>query len=387
MIKIKKIIVNACLLIPITIILIISKFKSINISILDTNRIGHMCLLDYYLAKKKNYNLKSIDIVGYNKKSENKYLIGLYKKKIILLSNYKFIFWLCYSLNYWFKKNNIVNKLDINNVIYTKLTKKTFSISINNDLYIKKLLEKFNLDPNKKFICIHNRDSLYLKKTYPGINFSYHDNRNFKISNIELAAKYFVNNNYNVIRLGSITEESTNSPYIFDYPNTVFNSRKNDLYLLENLSFYFGSDSGIFSLAPLFRKSFSFVNFTTFNVLFKTYYWNNLPSIFKIMINSETKIPLTLNEIYKNNFDQLILNDHFTENNIELIDNSPQDILCLAKEVLSIYENKILYKDMDAILHFMDISKSYSRISNTLMPISNNLICNSFLKNNNFLLK
>tara|TARA_B110000971_G_scaffold220592_1_gene264624 strand:+ start:1892 stop:2992 length:1101 start_codon:yes stop_codon:yes gene_type:complete len=365
----------------------ISKFKSINISILDTDRIGHMCLLDYYLAKKKNYNFKSIDIVGYNKKSENKYLIGLYKKKIILLSSYKLIFWLCYSLNFWFKKNNIVNKLDVNNIIYTKLTKKTFSISIDNDLYIKKLLEKFNLDPNKKYICIHNRDSTYLKKTYPEINFSYHDNRNFNISNMELAAKYFVNNNYNVIRLGSVTEESTNSPYIFDYPNTLFNSRKNDLYLLENLSFYFGSDSGIFNLAPLFRKSFSFVNFTTFNVLFKTYYWNNLPSIFKIMINSETKIPLTLNEIYKNNFDKLILKHHFTENNIELIDNSPQDILCLAKDVLSIYENKNLYKELDEILHFMDISKSYGRITNTLMPISNNLISNSFLKNNNFLLK
>ena len=387
MIKIKKIIVNVCLLIPIAIIAIISKFKSINISILDTDRIGHMCLLDYYLAKKKYYNLKSIDIVGYNKKSENTYLIGLYKKKIILLSNYKLIFWLCYSLNYWFKKNNIVNKFDINNIIYTKLTKKTFSISIDNDLYIKKLLEKFNLDPNKKFICIHNRDSLYLKKTYPGINFSYHDNRNFKISNMELAANYFVNNNYNVIRLGSVTEESTNSPHIFDYPNTVFNSRKNDLYLLENLSFYFGSDSGILLLAPLFRKSFSFVNFTRIDGLFKTYYWNNLPSIFKIMINSETKIPLTLNEIYKNNFDQLILSHHLTENNIELVDNSPKDILSLAKEVLSIYENKNSYKERDEINHFMDISKSYGRVTNGPMPISNNLISNTFLKNNNFLLK
>ena len=292
------------------------------------------------------------------------------------------MFWLNQAINYWIKNNNITYKLSIKDIKYTKDTKKIFFINNKESFIYENLLENLGLDPKKKTICIHNRDQLYLKLKYPNINFDHHKNRNFKIDDLLPAAELFYKNNYNILRIGKFVEEPIFSEYVCDYPKSRYRSDFNDLLIAENSFLYFGSDSGIFSLFPLFRKPFSFINFPNLHSIFNNYFWNKFPSIFKIIVDGRTKNPLSLNDIFRNNFDKLVTHNDFKTNGLDLRNNSSSDIKLLSQDILNMLNNDI--NNREQIKIFYEILKSFQR-GNEIY--SNNLISNSFLKNNSYLLR
>lgn len=349
---------------------------------MDSDRIGHMCLLDYFFARETISKKNFIYIIASKKKSANNQLLKIYKEKFLISHSYSFIFWLNQAINYWIKKNNITDKLSIKDIKYTKDTKKIFFINNRESFIYEKLLENLGLDPKKKTICIHNRDQYYLKIKYPKINFDHHKNRNFKINDLLPAAKLFYKNNYNVLRIGKFVEEPILSNYVCDYPQSKYRSDFNDLLIAENSFLYFGSDSGIFSLFPLFRKPFSFLNFPNLHSIFNNYFWNKFPSIFQIIVDGRTKNPLSLNEIFKNNFDKLVTNNDFKINGLELRNNSISDIELLSQDILNMLNND--YNNREQIKIFYEILKSFQKNNENF---SNDLISNSFLKNNSYLLR
>ena len=60
-----------------------------------------------------------------------------------------------------------------------------------------KLLKELGINNNDKWICIHNRDSLYLNRNFPNQwpknagSWEYHDHRNFPVENFKLASEFF----------------------------------------------------------------------------------------------------------------------------------------------------------------------------------------------------
>ena len=82
-------------------------------------------------------------------------------------------------------------------------------------------MEKFNLKNSDKWICIHNRDSAFKKKTYlnPKDEFE-HSYRNFDINLMLDAAEYFTSLGYFVFRMGAIVEKPFKSSFIIS--NSLF---------------------------------------------------------------------------------------------------------------------------------------------------------------------
>ena len=119
-----------------------------------------------------------------------------------------------------------------------------------------KLIAQFGLTNQDKWICIHNRDSSYLNKTFPKNDWSYHLYRNFSVQSFTSAANFFVSKGYYVLRMGSVVDEKfiTNNDKIIDYANSKFRSDFLDVYLLANCNFFFGSDSGVGIIPLTFQK-------------------------------------------------------------------------------------------------------------------------------------
>ena len=73
-------------------------------------------------------------------------------------------------------------------------------------------------------------------------SWSYHSYRNFSVESLKLAAEFFADKGYFVLRMGKVVEEKlhSNNKKIIDYANTNLRSDFADMYLLANCEAYFG---------------------------------------------------------------------------------------------------------------------------------------------------
>jgi putative glycosyltransferase (TIGR04372 family) len=199
----------------------------------------------------------------------------------------------------------------------------------------QRLKSQLGLPEEASWVCIHNRDPSFLEETLPGIDFHYHDYRDFSIQPMIAAAEELTKRGYYVLRMGSVVTEAlnVNNPMIIDYSSHPLRSDFADIYLLAGCEFYFGSDSGIFSIPAMFRKPFAFINFPSLQAIFKCYYSNLSPFIIKRLWHNEKKHFLTLREIYESGLADAAHTHIYDNAGVTLIDNTSDEILDLAIEV------------------------------------------------------
>ena len=119
----------------------------------------------------------------------------MWKSKLIILSNW-FLYPIFITNQFLSKFFPILAKHEIseamNNYRDTKdLLKKSkphLSFSSQEDIEGKKILKKFGLSEDSKFICLNVRDESYLNN-YLNKDWSYHNYRNGEINNFFLAAE------------------------------------------------------------------------------------------------------------------------------------------------------------------------------------------------------
>ena len=182
-------------------------------------------------------------------------------------------------------------------------------------------------------------------------------------------------------------EEKLNykSSRVIDYSNSKFQSDFMDLYLLSKCNFYLGSDSGIGNVSVISNRYIGLCNSTYFHnlqvqnfkrvVIFKKYYSRKLKRF------------LSLNEIFENEIHKFSLKSEFENQNINIIDNSEDEISNLAIEIDSILSNKYFISENDLKYHteFWNIIKKYG--VNPKNNYNEIRVSNYFLKNNLYLLK
>ena len=124
------------------------------------------------------------------------------------------------------------------------------------------LLAKMGIPFDAKWVCIHNRDSKYLRTEFPSKDFSYHDFRDTDIKDYSAAMLALVDLGYFVIRMGKVVEEKINisHPMIIDYPLSEFRDDFHDVFLAARCSFFISSGSGIDGIANIFRRPQLYVN-------------------------------------------------------------------------------------------------------------------------------
>ena len=220
----------------------------------------------FYCKKKLNIDQpkkRHLDLVyiHYNDKIFNKQLAKMWKRKLNFLSGYllhpiskvnKLIpGGEIYSLEYLY--SNRVSNID-------NLLEKCqpLEFTVGEEIYGRKMLKKFGLKDEDKFVCFDVRDGAYqLKKISARYrNWSYHDFRHTDINKFVLAAEELAKRGYYVFRMGVSVEKPfiSNNPKIIDYANSNLRSDFMDIYLGAKCSFCITTATGFQDLPCLFRK-------------------------------------------------------------------------------------------------------------------------------------
>tara|TARA_B100001063_G_C16776752_1_gene566137 strand:- start:3106 stop:4299 length:1194 start_codon:yes stop_codon:yes gene_type:complete len=317
-------------------------FMNIRIGKFPSTRIGpFITSVEIVAAKKKELNIRSLDIWSHNKAKEpNEFLSKIVSREINFINHCVYNF-----IEYFF------------NVIKVKKYKKFFflvpSTRDNMNLfdkypnvlkfkddeidYAKKILKKNKVDLSKKIVCLNVRDSAYLKDLFPDKDMSYHDRRDAEVNDYKDVIKYLVSKNYVVIRMGKKMKHEVNFKHenFIDYPFASFKEDILDIYFGYICDFTISTGSGWDSVPFCFRKPILYTNMSSISKIQLSS--KRFMTTFKLAKNKKGNL-MKINELLLNDL-KLISNIYSDNNNlfsdISFINNSPEELLESTKEFLN----------------------------------------------------
>jgi putative glycosyltransferase (TIGR04372 family) len=242
----------------------------------------------------------------------------------------------------------------------------------------------------RKFICIHVRDSFYKKNNKKNY-------RNSNINNYIKSIKYLIGQGYFVFRLGNspLNKIHFENKYFLNYPDSYIKSDFMDLLLIKNCDFYIGTQSGTYDTARMFDKPKLITNMVEAFTAYPNRF--NDRGIFKKIFhkkkNKIIKIDEFINMPFKYNDPEQSIND------LEFLENSPEEILKGTIEFHNLFKNNRQYlrstlqKKFD-ILHKTAFEKHFNNGDISLiknieglkitrwMKSNKGTMCDSYLRNN-----
>jgi len=201
------------------------------------------------------------------------------------------------------------------------------------ELIGKSLLKDFGLTESDKFICLTCRDSAYLEKEMPGMNWDYHNYRNGDIENFKEAAIYLAKQGFFIFRMGKHVEKSfnLNNSQIIDYANSPLRSDFMDIYLGAKCEFCITTQTGFDGVPHMFRKPLATITMPVGDGRV-----SNKKSLFitKKHICAITNKEITLKEIFTRGLGFVNTTKDYDEKKVILVDNSPIEIKEMVEEML-----------------------------------------------------
>ncbi len=358
-------------------------FKIIKVKIINSplEAIGHQC-----------YDLECMFYDKDFQENKNKILVPLNKN--FLGNKYFYLNFQKRKLNKKFKLKEITSQL-ICMLIY--LQRHYFNIALNTKKYIsenkslafdiinknfnsytpneklkedgEKILKKYNIKIKEEFILLHARDSSF--KPYEN-----DDYRNTDINTFSLLVDYLFKKGYSVIRCGhSRMKKSSFEDKIIDITQMkILDEDKEilDVYFSAYCSYLVGSCSGFSALAAMFGKKTLSTNMAPFTHSLSINPGLSIPKLFKC---KKTNKFLMFNEIFSSRVHNFFHSNFYDENNIELVDNSEEEILNAFKDL----ENNYLNKSEDELQNkFRNLFKKNTEFD--YCYYSNSSISPSFIK-------
>ncbi len=232
----------------------------------------------------------------------------------------------------------------------------------------KKILMKLGIPDGQEYICMHARDMDYTDspdyQRDPTDPFSYSDFRDCDIATYIPAAEWLVEQGLWVIRVGHQAKDPINSTNsrIIDY---AFQARKQledpefaDVYLQAHCKFFLGCTAGVYYLSHVFDVPMAFVNMvplaesgrSNYDLFILKKYWNVVEKRFMSFYEMVLR-GADWNRLWHDQ--QKIIADE----GIVIVDNTSDEILMLAQEMLSRLENSWVDLPNDSALQglFRDI--------------------------------
>ncbi len=338
--------------IPLIIILrLIKSWYLIRWGELISGRIGHFSINTELYCCECDVGINSpsqkyLDLFYLKKYVCNKQLEKMWRRSLIVLpawllrplSRVNRFFCLFISS---FKEHEIaINDKDSN--IHNLIDKLPAHISFTDkeELKGKEILKKFGLAKDAKFVCLHVRDSGYLsrhiKHEYMGERYQYHNHRDGDIDKYVLAAEELARREYYVFRMGInvLKPLKSSNPKVIDYANSDMRSDFMDIYLGAKCNFFISQGSGMDAVSVIFHRPIAYIGHVPFGH-FAIKYNNNKKTlgITKHHINKKNQQELTISEIFSANVAFAYTSDEYKLNDVELEENSPEEIRDLVIEM------------------------------------------------------
>ncbi len=222
----------------------------------------------------------------------------------------------------------------------------------------QKGLKALGIGEGIPFVCFYSRSHEYLERHIPLRYCRYNDFRDTTIDNYIPMLKALINRGYVVVRLGAYVS----SPLSFKHPQMIdyayyFRNDFMDIYLGANCTFLIGDTAGIYALGEVFRKPHAFVNFVPLAYLNS---WQG-PSLVipKKLWSKRDKRFLTFPEILNSEVGTYFYSEKYEKAEIDVIENTPEEILQLAIEMDERLKNNWTTTEKDEVLQrcFRDIFK------------------------------
>ena len=334
--------------IPIFIIIhLIKPWYLIRWNVLNTSRIGEFAVKTelYCCERDANINFpkqRYKDFFYLSKYTGNKTLVDMWCKAITVLPS-----WLLKPIhiisNFFCFNLRIKNIHEIENPVngykdtYNSIDRFSSHIALTEDQETKgkEILEKLGLPRNAKFVCLIVRDSGYLNRYLQKKDqerWNYHNYRNGDIDRYVMAAEELASRGYYVFRMGIEVEKPLKSlnNKIIDYANSEIRSDFMDVYLGAKCSFCISTACGFDALPVIFRRPIAYV---VLPIGFCFPISKNFLILTKHHINRLTKKELSISEIFSSNVGLAYTVKEFEDNNIELQENTPEEIRDLVIEM------------------------------------------------------
>ena len=312
-------------------IVLIKPIVLIRFGSLGSERIGRFINAELYLLtnKLKKQKVKSFDIwVAGDSISNEQYLIILKRKFLViqqLFIFYKVLEILSKYINIYskhiiyihvkhdFPDHNLLNKYPIQ----LNLTKQEINKG-------ELILKQMGIPKNAKIVCITSRDSLYLRRTHPSVDFSYHNYRDSNVNNYIPAIKALIKKNFYVVKMGKIAAKRVNikSNKFIDYSFHPLRSDLMDFFFAYKCYFWIDNNTGLGELARIFRKPLILTNlvpFTALNIQIKKNYY-----YLKTHVNSKNQ-KLSISKIFDYGIAGSTHSESFKKKKIQLIELNPKE--------------------------------------------------------------
>ena len=324
--------------IPILIVVILIRpWYLIRWNQLYASRIGHFTLkTELYCcerdAKINSPTQKYKDFFYLSKIISNKTLENMWRRNLVILPR-----WLIKPIhdisNFFFGKKNIhkINSptnidIDVHNLLEN--FDPHISFTPDEEIKGKKILEKFGLPQNAKFVCLLVRDSGYLNRHSNDKNlerWSYHNYRDGNIDNFILAAEELASRGYYVFRMGInvLKPLKSSNPRIIDYANSKIRSDFMDIYLGAKCFFCISAQGGFEGISATFRRPIVVISMPLGLAFTNNQKYLHLT---KHHINRLNKKELTISEIFSSKVAFATSSEEFKNNNVELQENTPEEI-------------------------------------------------------------
>lgn len=216
-----------------------------------------------------------------------------------------------------------------------QLTNKHFTFSKQEDTKGTAALSSLGLDPQAPYVCIFGRDSAYLQAQMPAYNDAdMQEVRDMQIETFRKSAVYLLSKGLNVLRVGSVVRTPLNIQHsgFVDYSCSKERNEFMDVYLAANCKFFIGVQSGLMHVPTVFRVPCLSVNVVRLEIL--NFCSPEDLTIFKLLWSKSQKRILTVQEQIESGISRWRV-EQFADSDIEVIDNTEDEILEATKEMHS----------------------------------------------------
>ena len=226
-----------------------------------------------------------------------------------------------------------------------------------------------------------------MSETYPNNDWSRHDYRNIDFKYFKKTAEYLINNNFFVIRVGSLADKKSDlkNENFLDYPFSNYKSDFMDLYIAYKSYLLISSSSGIDDIYQSFRKPilwpilFPIKDIRSSNKFYMSGFRH---------LQDKSGNKLTFKEILKLNLDYCYNEALLRKENLHLCEPDEQEILDITKDMLKLLNNNYVLTQNEKNLElkfFRIFNKSgffnkYQRFHRKI----NFTVSKSFLNNNSW---
>lgn len=206
-------------------------------------------------------------------------------------------------------------------------------------------LADIGIPPDAWFVCFHSRDDGYSPSDE-----NFNSFRNFSFEDYKLAIEYISAKGGICIAMGdSSMQPISHMNNVIDYAHHPIRNDSLDLYLAANCRLFLGNSSGAFLMASVFGVPVACCNIVPFSGVFV--FGKKDIAIPKLYKETASGRLLPFKEILDSPMANFRYSSHYESAGIELINNSPEDIMALALEQFEISNSSdFVYSEEDDAL-------------------------------------